>query len=472
MIVVLAVLIIAGGCATTTQTVSEHSLVVQREIELQDTKSNLYWLAHEWMEKTLIDSDEAIQYQNEKKGVIVGQGVIEQKSRFGESDVVYDYLIELTVEVKDNYAKTTIESPYGYGYTQENIGIFTEPHLMPREDYEELKAKFYSVIEDLFSFMKKDSIAFEYNDKGIAKANAGDYEGAIKDFTKAIELYPDFPSSYDNRGITKARIGDYEGAIKDFTKAIELKPDYPTVYYGRGLSKAYIGDYEGAINDFTKAIELDPNYVSAYNNRGNAKTLIGEYEGAIADYTKAIELNPEHINAYTNLGNAKSSTGDYEGAIEDHTKAIELDPAFADAYNNRGCTYIKMERYLDAVSDLDEALTISEKSYYYDARGWAYFFLGKLEEARQDAISALELDSEAYNCRALLYRIEVQKGNREKALASLKNYISKYEEKDIKDNYFLILKYFANEITLDDLKNNPEWEDLKVALKYYLVSDN
>ncbi|GAI90840.1 unnamed protein product, partial [marine sediment metagenome] len=48
----------------------------------------------------------------------------------------------------------------------------------------------------------------------------------------------------------------------------------------------------------------------------------------------------------------------------------------------------------------------SKSSNFYDTRGWAFFFLDRLEEARQDAITALELDSEAYNARALLYRIE------------------------------------------------------------------
>ena len=153
--------------------------------------------------------------------------------------------------------------------------------------------------------------------------------------------------------------------------------------------------------------------------------------------------------------------------MADLTKAIEINPGHPYAFNNRGWIYVKQEKYQDAITDLDKALSISEEATFYDTRGWAFFFLERLEEAHQDAISALELDSEAYNARALLYRVEVKKGKAEEAVTSLKNYLSKYEGTEIKDPYFLILRYFANEVALEHLRNNPHWEDLKVALRHY-----
>ena len=63
----------------------------------------------------------------------------------------------------------------------------------------------------------------------------------------------------------------YKGAIVDYTKAIELDPEYALAYDNRGASKYYLEDYKGAIEDHTKAIELDPEYVYAYFNRGVSK---------------------------------------------------------------------------------------------------------------------------------------------------------------------------------------------------------
>ena len=66
----------------------------------------------------------------------------------------------------------------------------------------------------------------------------------------------------------KDDLKDYNGAIADYTKAIELNPNYANAYYNRGISKHNLKDYNGAISDYNKAIEIDPNYANAYYNRG------------------------------------------------------------------------------------------------------------------------------------------------------------------------------------------------------------
>ena len=133
---VLAVLLLAGNCATTTYATDEHPMVVQREVEFQDTKSNLFLLANEWMEMTLTGTEEGVDYRNHEEGVIVGRGVITQPSSNG-FDVVYDFRYEFTIEIEDYKAIATIKTNYGMGEIQENVTIITEAHLMPRKAYEE-----------------------------------------------------------------------------------------------------------------------------------------------------------------------------------------------------------------------------------------------------------------------------------------------------------------------------------------------
>ena len=99
--------------------------------------------------------------------------------------------------------------------------------------------------------------------------------------------------TYNDRGIAKRKKGDLDGAIADFTKAIELKPNYAEAYANRGNAKQAKGDLDGAIADSTNAIELKPDDAEAYTNRGNAKRAKGDLDGAIADSTKTIELKPD-----------------------------------------------------------------------------------------------------------------------------------------------------------------------------------
>jgi len=131
---------------------------------------------------------------------------------------------------------------------------------------------------------------------------------------------------YFDRAYEKAEKGDHYGAISDYTKAIELYPNDPNAYYNRGISKDELKDYYGAVSDYKKAIEIDPQIVEAYNNIAYVmrNKEINDNYGAIFYATKAIEINPNHSNAYLNRGVAKENLGDMKGACDDWRKASSL----------------------------------------------------------------------------------------------------------------------------------------------------
>lgn len=60
----------------------------------------------------------------------------------------------------------------------------------------------------------------------MAKMKEGDVKGAIEDYDKALEIFPDGGHLYQNRALAKMAIKDYEGAIADFK---ELKKYYPNL---------------------------------------------------------------------------------------------------------------------------------------------------------------------------------------------------------------------------------------------------
>ena len=72
----------------------------------------------------------------------------------------------------------------------------------------------------LISFASFGQTAQEYFYSGLDKAEAKDYNGAISDYTKAIELDPNDVDAYSNRGISKENLGDLNGACSYWKKQL------------------------------------------------------------------------------------------------------------------------------------------------------------------------------------------------------------------------------------------------------------
>ena len=70
-------------------------------------------------------------------------------------------------------------------------------------------------------------------------------------------------------GFAYYRKGDYDRAIADYDKAIQLNLQYTGAYNNRGSAHADKGDYDRALADYSEAIKLDPQHVGAYYNLGN-----------------------------------------------------------------------------------------------------------------------------------------------------------------------------------------------------------
>ena len=103
------------------------------------------------------------------------------------------------------------------------------------------------------------SPAQEHLNKGNAYCDQGEFDEAIQEFTKAIELDPEYALAYNNRGVAYDEKGEYDKAIADCNKAIELNPELDEPYFGRGLGYMELGQKEKAISDFEKSIELSEN---------------------------------------------------------------------------------------------------------------------------------------------------------------------------------------------------------------------
>jgi len=111
-----------------------------------------------------------------------------------------------------------------------------------------------------------------YRGLGAVYLSLGESEKAKEAFEKALEMdnttieegtYKRMERKYYSRGLTYYEMREYDKAISDFNKAIELKPDYAEAY--RDLGKAYV-----AIGDTAKATEAFETAISLFEEQGNS----------------------------------------------------------------------------------------------------------------------------------------------------------------------------------------------------------
>ena len=221
-----------------------------------------------------------------------------------------------------------------------------------------------------------------------------DNDKAIANYTKAIEIYPEFANAYYNRGMAWYDKGDYDKAIADYTKALEIDRKLANAYNNRGLAWRKKGDHDKAIRLYTKAMarsKLSREILRlVYCSRGEAWNLKGNYDKAIADYTKAIksgQLSQEDLSqAYNNRGSAWDHKGDYDKAIADYTKAIEINPKYTKAYNSLAwlmatCPKAKYRDGTRAVELAEKAVALEKGATFLDTLAAAYAEAGRFREA-------------------------------------------------------------------------------------------
>lgn len=137
----------------------------------------------------------------------------------------------------------------------------------------------------------------EAKDAFMRGANAeiirNDLDEAIRHFSEAVRLAPEFANAYHCRGNAHYAKGEMEKAIADWTEAVRLDLKDDVSYVNRGMAYANKGEFDKAIDDFGKAIKLSPNDGANYYYRGRAYQKVHERAKAESDLAKARELGHE-----------------------------------------------------------------------------------------------------------------------------------------------------------------------------------
>lgn len=164
-----------------------------------------------------------------------------------------------------------------------------------------------------------------YNNRGAARLERGDAEGARRDFDASIAIRPDWEKSWNNRGIERAQKGDHAAAVQAFDRSLQIRPDQTDPYGYRALSRLRLRDFAGARTDLDEALRRRPEALY-HVKRAMLRGAEGDLDGAIADCNEALRLRPDHPDALTSRGMARAQKGDPAGARADLEAAWRATP--------------------------------------------------------------------------------------------------------------------------------------------------
>jgi tetratricopeptide (TPR) repeat protein len=266
-----------------------------------------------------------------------------------------------------------------------------------------------------------------YVERGKARQQQGDLQGAIADFDEALKLNPQEAEAYRLRALARYENGDAGGAVADQVSAMQLapqpvpadagtEPHDAASYIRRACQRQLQNDLAGAVADCAEALKRDPQSVEAYLVRARARQRQGYLERAVADceralqinpaagpayllrgalrgaldqldlarqdYDKVLEIDPQNAEAFTLRAQIRAAQGDPQGAIADCGRALEIDRQFADAYLTRAAARWERGELGGALADCDEAIRLEPN----DAR--AYLLRGNVRQAQEDDAGA------------------------------------------------------------------------------------
>lgn len=116
-------------------------------------------------------------------------------------------------------------------------------------------------------------------DKGNAALAENKFDEAIKYYTDAINLDGANHVLYSNRSAAYAKCNNYDLALKDAEKTVELKPDWAKGYSRKGGALAYLGRYKESIAVYEEGLKLDPNNKQLQDGLSEVRSQMSQPKG-------------------------------------------------------------------------------------------------------------------------------------------------------------------------------------------------
>ncbi len=233
---------------------------------------------------------------------------------------------------------------------------------------------FHKAIDYFNQAIEKDpNYALAYGGLADSYAGLGEYKllpakEAFPRAREAVERALELDETLAEAHTTLAEIKesydwDWPGAGREFRRAIELNPGYPSAHQWYSAFLSFQGRHEEALAEGKRAQELDPLSLIINMDMGQKLTYAGQPDSAVEQLRKTVEMDTNFAQGHYAFGKAYLRKGNFAEAIVEFQKARTLSPNDTRYAGALGHAYARAGRNSEARKVLNELMAQSERRY-------------------------------------------------------------------------------------------------------------
>jgi tetratricopeptide (TPR) repeat protein len=322
-------------------------------------------------------------------------------------------------------------------------------------------------------------------------AKAENYADAIVQFTRAVELDPDYDKAYVQRAGAYASTGEHKKAATDYDRALVFEQKDEELFYLSGNQWHLYGDNLLALERLSVAIQMKGNYMEAYQVRWAVNMALLKYEEALVDAKRCVKLKDDE-QSYYNLALSYEQLTMFDEAGEAYRKSLQKNDKIVgthfsyakllyrqeefEAAGNELKLLLQMEpQHLEAIllnsqvlSALGKYLEASESlsmaSVFYPEEALIYVYRGDIQNKLNQPAYAIIDYSKAIELEPENAEVYYKRGGAYEAIRDYENALEDYEKLLDMSEYNGTAQLLYEEATQRKFELNREEQKPVVAL--------
>jgi serine/threonine-protein kinase len=175
---------------------------------------------------------------------------------------------------------------------------------------------------------------------------------------------------------------DFAGSEREYTRAIDLNPNYSVAHHWYAIFLTVLGRYDEALVEIKRAYELDPLSLSINAWTGRILFLKGQIDQSIEQLRKTVELDQNFILGHYRLGQAYAEKRMFAEAMSEFTQLSRLPNGQPLALIGFAQTYAESGNRSEAQKNLNQLIALSNQQYVSAANIASLFIsLGENDKA-------------------------------------------------------------------------------------------